>query len=76
MNFQWRLEILGDCLNFAVPKGKGGLAELVDCTGLENRRTARYRGFESLSLRQLKRKRPQKRAFFISAQPTKLASVG
>ena len=29
----------------------GGLAELVDCTGLENRRTARYRGFESLSLR-------------------------
>ena len=30
----------------------GGLAELVDCTGLENRRAARYRGFESLSLRQ------------------------
>ena len=29
----------------------GGLAELVDCTGLENRRAARYRGFESLSLR-------------------------
>ena len=29
----------------------GGLAELVDCTGLENRRAERYRGFESLSLR-------------------------
>ena len=25
---------------------------VVDCTGLENRRTERYRGFESLSLRQ------------------------
>ena len=24
---------------------------MVECTGLENRRTARYRGFESLSLR-------------------------
>ena len=24
---------------------------MVDCTGLENRRTERYRGFESLSLR-------------------------
>ena len=43
----------------------GGLAELVDCTGLENRRAARYRGFESLSLRQRKRKRPRQRAFFI-----------
>ena len=31
--------------------GSGGLAELVDCTGLENRRAERYRGFESLSLR-------------------------
>ena len=25
---------------------------MVECTGLENRRTERYRGFESLSLRQ------------------------
>ena len=25
---------------------------VIDCSGLENRRTARYRGFESLSLRQ------------------------
>lgn len=24
---------------------------MIDCTGLENRRTERYRGFESLSLR-------------------------
>lgn len=24
---------------------------VIDCTGLENRRTARYRGFESLSFR-------------------------
>ena len=24
---------------------------VIDCSGLENRRTARYRGFESLSLR-------------------------
>ena len=29
----------------------GSLAELVECTGLENQRTAMYRGFESLSLR-------------------------
>ena len=35
----------------------GGLAELVDCTGLENRRAARYRGFESLSLRKRNRQR-------------------
>ena len=28
---------------------------VVECTGLENRRTARYRGFESLSLRQNQR---------------------
>ena len=28
---------------------RGG--RVVDCTGLENRRTERYRGFESLSLR-------------------------
>ncbi len=27
------------------------MAELVDCTGLENRHTERYLGFESLSLR-------------------------
>ena len=28
---------------------------MVDCTGLENRRTERYRGFESLSLRKRKK---------------------
>ena len=28
---------------------------VVECTGLENRRTERYRGFESLSLRQNQR---------------------
>ena len=27
---------------------------MVECTGLENQRTARYRGFESLSLRKFK----------------------
>ena len=42
----------------------GGLAELVDCTGLENRRAARYRGFESLSLRFSKNVRIA-RTFFI-----------
>jgi hypothetical protein len=26
---------------------------VIDCSGLENRRTARYRGFESLSLRKM-----------------------
>ena len=26
---------------------------MVECTGLENRRTERYRGFESLSLRKV-----------------------
>ena len=26
---------------------------VIDCSGLENRRTARYRGFESLSLRKI-----------------------
>ena len=45
----------------------GGLAELVDCTGLENRRTARYRGFESLSLRI--EKRPLMRAFCFGPSP-------
>ena len=29
----------------------GSVAELVDCTGLENRRAARHRGFESLRFR-------------------------
>ena len=42
----------------------GGLAELVDCTGLENRRAERYRGFESLSLRQIKTLAIM-RAFFL-----------
>ena len=42
----------------------GGLAELVDCTGLENRRAERYRGFESLSLRFSKNVRLM-RTFFI-----------
>ena len=38
---------------------------VIDCTGLENRRTARYRGFESLSFR----KSPghiKSGAFFVS----------
>ena len=33
---------------------------MVDCTGLENRRTERYRGFESLPLRQSQRNELQK----------------
>lgn len=33
---------------------RGG--RVIDCSGLENRRTERYRGFESLPLRNLKRK--------------------
>ena len=37
-----------------IGKPNGGMAELVDCTGLENRRAARHRGFESLSLRNYK----------------------
>ena len=45
----------------------GGLAELVDCTGLETRRTARYRGFESLSLRN--EKRSHQRAFSFGPSP-------
>ena len=34
---------------------------MVDCTGLENRRTERYRGFESLPLR---KKKEAKASFF------------
>ena len=37
---------------------------MVDCTGLENRRTERYRGFESLSLR-FKADFTSKSAFFV-----------
>ena len=36
---------------------------MVDCTGLENRRAARYRGFESLSLR--KKKPTEMLVFFV-----------
>ena len=39
---------------------RGG--RVVDCTGLENRRTERYRGFESLSLR--KKKEAERLPFF------------
>ena len=38
------------CTN-ALQNEKEGWQSLVYCTGLENRRTARYRGFESLPLR-------------------------
>ena len=34
-----------------LPQKDGGLAELVYCTGLENRQTETSQGFESLSLR-------------------------
>ena len=45
-------------------RSPGGLAELVDCPGLENRRAARYRGFESLSLR---KKKPTEMLVFFMA---------
>ena len=38
---------------------------VVDCGGLENRCTARYRGFESLSLRQKSCKSSTCNSFFI-----------
>ena len=38
---------------------------MVECTGLENQRTARYRGFESLSLRQKQLKTSVLRWFFL-----------
>ena len=38
---------------------------MVECTGLENRRTERYRGFESLSLRTESCKSQDLRDFFI-----------
>ena len=46
---------------------------MVDCTGLENRRAERYRGFESLSLRQMKR--PHDRGRFFVLRTTSLATV-
>ena len=42
---------------------------VVDCIGLENRRTERYRGFESLSLRQVWKELAEfQRVFFLLAQ--------
>jgi hypothetical protein len=38
---------------------------VVECTALEMRRTARYRGFESHSLRQNLLKNPLKSGFFV-----------
>ena len=38
---------------------------VVECTGLENQRTERYRGFESLSLRQKQLKTSVLRWFFL-----------
>ena len=39
---------------------------MVECTGLENRRTARYRGFESLHLRKNDKKpRAYATGFFV-----------
>ena len=39
---------------------------MVDYNGLENRRTERYRGFESLSLRKLMKREPYGFPFFVS----------
>ena len=44
-----RLSILNFCL--LLPRRNG---RVVECTGLENQRTERYRGFESLFLRSKK----------------------
>jgi hypothetical protein len=41
---------------------------VIDCTGLENRRTATYRGFESLSFRQQKRA-TMSRSFLLQSAP-------
>ena len=42
---------------------------MVDYNGLENRRTERYRGFESLSLRQVWKELAEfQRVFFLLAQ--------
>ena len=48
---------------------------VVECTGLENQRTERYRGFESLSLRKKHLKTSVLRWFFYAYTRTKLASV-
>ena len=53
----------------------GGLAELVDCTGLENRRAARYRGFEALSLRKGNESARVSGRFSFPEQDMKLASM-
>ena len=45
------------------------IARVVEWTGLENQRTARYRGFESLILRQsLKRVSQSVRLFFVCSK--------
>ena len=43
------LDVLGDTSQVVARDRRDG--RVVDYTGLENRRTERYRGFESLSLR-------------------------
>ena len=49
---------------------------VVDCGGLENRCTARYRGFESLSLRQSPVKRKFYGTFFYAYTLSSRASEG
>ena len=49
-NVKWETTV---CSIFKLTYWRGG--RVVDCTGLENRRTERYRGFESLSLRKKKK---------------------
>ena len=38
---------------------------MVECTGLENQRTAMYRGFESLSLRKATESSTERLGFFL-----------
>ena len=49
------------------------VGRVVDCGGLENRWTARFRGFESLTLRQNKLKASRKAGFFAFSTLVKLA---
>ena len=44
----------------------GEVTELAESTGLENRRRATYRGFESHPLRQTLQSRPSGRFFYVS----------
>lgn len=62
--------VLGRLIRLFSPRRLG---RVVECAGLENRSAARYRGFESLSLRQLTSK-PEV-SFFYAWKPPLLNKV-